>query len=531
MTTELRHDVLRIEGADDPRTGVLPLLRGVGRPGFDAAAAPYPDMARNLEYGRPATLLPYTNQDSYSRDRSTRELPALVLENENLTATFLPGYGGRLWSLVHRPTGRELLHRNPILQPANLALRDAWLAGGVEWNLGATGHWPLTCAPLHAVRLETADGTPVLRMYEFERLRRVVVTIDAWLPPGARTLLVHVALHNPGPAPTPVYWWSNIAVPQSPDARVIAPAERAFHFDYTAQLTMVGFPERDGVEQDQSYPARFAAAADFFMDIPAGERRWITALDAAGTGLVQTSTDRLIGRKLFQWGVAAGGQRWQEWLSGPDAEYIEIQAGLARTQLEHLELPGGETWEWVEAYGLLEADAEGVHGTWDEARAAVDEALERLIARKDLDGALVEAQGFGVGAPNETALPETLHRGSGWGALEIAADELASDVSRPFGSCGAEQQPWLDLLLTKRLPVLDGDLPAPPVSGPKWRSLLEESAGDWHSLYHLGLLRLGDDEHDAAREAWEHSLTDRPNPWALHGLAHLAADPRSARTC
>ena len=114
-----------------------------------------------------------------------------------LTATFLPGYGGRLWSLVHRPTGRELLHRNPILQPANLALRDAWLAGGVEWNIGATGHWPLTCSPLHAVRLSAPDGTPVLRMYEFERLRRVVMTVDAWLPAGSPTLMVHVALHNP----------------------------------------------------------------------------------------------------------------------------------------------------------------------------------------------------------------------------------------------------------------------------------------------------------------------------------------------
>ena len=517
MSTELRHGVLRIEGADDPRAGVLPLLGGVPRPGFDAEAAPYADMARNLEYGRPATLLPYTNQDSYSRDRSQRELPTLVLENRYLTATFLPGYGGRLWSLVHRPTGRELLHRNPILQPANLALRDAWLAGGVEWNLGATGHWPLTCEPLHAVRLTAPDGTPVLRMYEFERLRRVVVTIDAWLPEDARTLMVHVSLHNPAATPTPVYWWSNIAVPQGPDVRVIAPAQRAFHFDYTARLRLVDFPEREG--GDQSYPARFAAAADFFMDIPAGDRRWIAALDATGTGLVQTSTDRLIGRKLFQWGINAGGRRWQEWLSGPDAEYLEIQAGLARTQLEHLELPGGETWEWVEAYGLLEADPAAVHGSWDEARAAVEAALENLIGRQEAEAALSEARAFDAPA----GPPEALHRGSGWGALEIAAGELEPDDLLPFGSCDAEQQPWLDLLLTKRLPLPEGDVPAVPVTGPKWRSLLEASADDWHSLYHLGLLRLADGEHDGACAVWEASVAERPNAWALRALAHLAA--------
>ncbi|MEZ0115351.1 hypothetical protein ABH920_009386 [Catenulispora sp. EB89] len=542
MTTELRRDVLRIPGAADPAAGRLPILHGIARPGFDSAVAPYPDMARNLDYGRPPTLLPYTTQDSYTRERTDRELPTLVLENEVLTATFLPDHGGRLWSLVHRPTGRELLHRNPILQPANLALRDAWLAGGVEWNLGGTGHWPLTCEPLHAVRLSAPDGTPVLRMYEFERMRRVVMTVDAWLPAGSPTLLVHVALHNPAETPTPVYWWSNIAVPQSADVRVVAPAERAFHFDYTAQLKLIDFPA--GTSGDQSYPARFPAAADFFMDIPAGERRWIAALDGNGSGLVQTSTDRLIGRKLFQWGVGAGGRRWQEWLSGPDAEYIEIQAGLARTQLEHLELPGGATWEWVEAYGLLEADAAAVHGTWEESRGAVAGALERLVPRASLEAALGEAQRFGAaavdsrtpagGAPavsepgagarggaGASAVPEVLHRGSGWGALEVAADAVSTDALRPFGSCDAEQQPWLDLLQTKRLP--SSEPPASPITGPLWRSLLEASADDWHALYHLGLLRLADDDRDGAREAWTRSLADRPNAWAQRALAHLAA--------
>lgn len=515
MSTDLRRDVLAIEGAADPAAGRLPILHGIERPGFDAAVAPYADMARNLEYGRPPTLLPYTMQDSYTRERGPRELPTLVLENEVLTATFLPDHGGRLWSLVHRPTGRELLHRNPILQPANLALRDAWLAGGVEWNIGGTGHWPLTCSPLHAVRLGAPDGTPVLRMYEFERLRRVVMTVDAWLPAGSPTLMVHVALHNPEQSPTPVYWWSNIAVPQGPDVRVVAPAERAFHFDYTAELKLIGFPA--GAGGDQSYPARFPAAADFFMDIPSGERRWIAALDGAGSGLVQTSTDRLIGRKLFQWGVGAGGRRWQEWLSGPDAEYIEIQAGLARTQLEHLELPGGATWEWVEAYGLLEADAAAVHGTWTEARAAVGEALERLVLRASLEEALATAAHFGSPAS------EPLHRGSGWGALEIAAGVLPSDSLHPFGSCDAEQQPWLDLLRTRRLP--SSEPPASSVTGPVWRALLEASADDWHALYHLGLVRLADDDRDGARDAWTRSFSERPNAWAQRALAHLAASP------
>src|SRR2546430_10789644 len=90
---------------------------------------------------------------------------------------------------------------------------------------------------------------------------------------------------------------------------------------------------------DRTYTTRARAAGDYFFDIPATQRPWIAALDGSGQGLAHTSTQRLCGRKLFLWGQHPGGARWQEWLSGPDAAYLEIQAGLARTQLEHLPLP------------------------------------------------------------------------------------------------------------------------------------------------------------------------------------------------
>ena len=103
----------------------------------------------------------------------------------------------------------RLLYRNPILQPANLALRNAWFAGGVEWNIGTIGHSPTTCEPLHAARVLQPDGTPVLRMYEFERMREVVFQVDAWLPEDSPVLLVHVQIVNPSDTETPMYWWSN----------------------------------------------------------------------------------------------------------------------------------------------------------------------------------------------------------------------------------------------------------------------------------------------------------------------------------
>ena len=523
MSSSLRTGTLRIEGAADPRAGVLPILRGICAAGIESDGLDQ-EMLRNLGYGNPRSLLPYTRQGEYDRVRGPRDLQTVVLENETLTATFLPAYGGRLWSLIHRPTGRELLHRNTILQPANLALRDAWLAGGVEWNFGTTGHWALTCEPLHAVRAAAPDGTPVLRMYEFERLRRMVVQVDAWLPSASPVLYVHVTLHNRNPTETPVYWWSNIAVPETARTRVLAPADHAFQYDYVSEMTSADFPVLDGA--DRSYPGRADRAADYFFDSPSTQRRWIAALDETGSGLVQTSTGRLRGRKLFCWGTGAGGKRWQEWLSGPDSGYLEIQAGLARTQLEHLPMPAGETWSWVEAYGMLTADPAAVHGPWDEARAAAADALDALVPSAALDQALDALDRAPGGAAGFDETPEVLSRGSGWGALEIETGGLDPSPGLPFGALGPLQRPWAELASTGRLPICDP--PAAPVTGPRWRELLEKSAADWHACYHLGLLRLAEGEDDGARDAFEDSVRRQATPWALRALAFLAASADEA---
>src|SRR3954451_7130494 len=70
------------------------------------------ELRRNIGYGRVGSVLPYLVQDGYDRSRRPVEHKVAVLENDVLRATFLLDHGGRLWSLVHKPSGRELLHRN-----------------------------------------------------------------------------------------------------------------------------------------------------------------------------------------------------------------------------------------------------------------------------------------------------------------------------------------------------------------------------------------------------------------------------------
>lgn len=531
--SELRIESWVMPGADVGPENPLPQLEAARDLHAIAELPGIPDeMRQNIAYGHLPGVLPYTLQDGYTRQRRPRAFKAVVLENEHLRAVFLPELGGRLWSLRHTPSGRELVTVNPVFQPANLALRNAWFSGGVEWNIGTIGHTPTTCSSLFAVQAVTPDGTPVLRMYEYERMRGVVFQIDAWLPDGAEMLRVHVRIVNPHAQDIPMYWWSNIAVPETASTRVIVPAESAYRFGYTGKLDIVPVPQFDGTDRTYSTVSKRAIDYFFHVDVAAGRRPWITALDESGSGLVQTSTQRLKGRKLFLWGTGSGGQRWQEFLSEGGKPYLEIQSGLARTQLEHVRMPANTTWSWLEGYGLMQADAATVHGSdWAGAQQAVESRLERMAPR----GAW-EAEHARVAAWLDAPPQRTLHTGSGWGALEARRRALANEAAihtagQPFGeeSLGEQQLVWLQLLQSGTFP--EPAVGTPPLGfmvQPEWQQALESAvtgsaAANWFAWLHLGVMRFYAGDQAGAGAAWERSHALAPNAWALRNLATLAA--------
>lgn len=542
---ELRFERLTIPGADVGPENPLPPMgrRGRGAPDPSQYRGFSEEMLRNMGYGHPANYLPYAMQDRYARQRQRRDYAVAVLENETLRAEFLLGLGGRLRSLLHKPSGRHLLECNPVLQPANLAVRNAWFSGGTEWNIGMLGHHPLTCSPLFVARAVAPDGSDhCLRMWEWERMRQVPYQIDAWLPDDLPVLLVRVCIWNPHDAEVPMYWWSNTAVPEREDVRVVVSADSAYNFGYgEGGPARVDMPIVQGT--DVSYVTNVERAADFFFHVPTeeGQRPWMTALDRDGCGLVQTSTDRLQGRKLFLWGMGAGGRRWQEWLSEPGHRYLEIQAGLARTQMEHLPMPARTAWDWVEAYGLMQADPIAAHGAWRDARRHVEARLEEMVPRTRIDAVRAGAEAVLARPPLEI-----VQNGSGWGALERLRRAKAGE--RPF--CGtalefgddsmtAAQAPWRQLLFEGELPQADpGAEPTSYQVQAEWHRMLERAvaagpADHWTGWYHLGLMRYAAGDWAGARAAWERSVAGVSTAWARRCLAVLDAEeghgPEAAR--
>ncbi len=485
------------------------------------------ELKKYINKGMISTMLPYRQQDGYNRERKNRTFNSVVLENKNLKAVFLPELGGRLWSLIDKKTNRELLYCNPVFQPGNLALRNAWFSGGVEFNVSIKGHNPLTCDPLFAQKITMPDGSEGVRMFEYERIRGVLYSIDAWIPEDSSFLYIRPKIENRTGKEIWMYWWSNIAVPAYKKTRVIVPTNETFinyfgNDHYVLDYSALPYT----LETDVSYPDNLSRSLDFFYNIPDDGEKWITAVDNEGYGLLQCSTSELKGRKLFVWGQGEGGKNWNKFLSdGSNDGYIEIQAGLARTQLEHIPMSDGETWSWVEAYGPINC-GEKAHSDWETAVNAVKMQIGKSF-EKSINNDLSALKN------NRPEQGEMLCLGSGWGVLEEISRKaqnlpsLSREIVIPKEAVTEIQKEWIDLLETGRLTERDeAEEPKGYVIDEFWHKLLKKSLENpenrnWYSLMHLGVMEYASGNTDTALSLFSESAEKKPNAWCCRNIAMI----------
>ncbi|MEA5052586.1 MAG: DUF5107 domain-containing protein [Propionicimonas sp.] len=531
---------LRLPGTSTIGTNPLPVLRDqrvhlrVESNGTLSAAE-----QEQLGDNTARRVLPYLLQDRYGRQRRLLDLETVELDNGLLRAVFLPGLGGRLYSLTDLTGGRELLFTNPILQPANLAVRDAWFAGGIEWNLGFYGHAVTSCEPLFCGIGRAPDGD-FLRIWEYERMRGLFWQVDFRLPDGRPLLEAHVRIVNPSDVSVPLYWWTNIAVPQAEGTRVFSATDQAIHTDTPAQVgwltgrgltptaanlatapvhmghtTLPWFTE-DGRRFDGSYPLNFSRASEYFFQIPADESSpWEAATQPDGTLFFERSTQPLRFRKMFCWGNHDGGRWWCDFLAEPGrGDYCEVQAGLAPTQLHGCTLDAGSELEFTQVFSGLTIDPALAQGTWQDARQRVLGVIDHLVPADDVVAADTAARRR---ARLLIEPADLLCRGSDWGALEARRSGLPEGFVFPSDSLGADQAPWLALLTGGVLP--EGT--ATWLVDPRWRPLLQaslERERTASTLVHLGLLEWEDLAPDRAETCWQEAA-DLGSPLALRTLA------------
>ena len=492
-------------------------------------------------------VLPYNMQDRYNRKLRPMQYKTIVLENEYLRAEFLTGFGGKLYSLREKATGRELMYKNHVIQIGNVAIRNAWTSGGCEWNIGQIGHTFFTCSNVFAAIMNDDDGNKFIRIYEYERIKRIFWQLDFHLPTGSKVLYSHGRIINDNDHSVPMYWWSDMAINEEEGFRVLSGSDTIVYITPLGEkvvrdpLEGKPSPYKFGyckIEEackifglDITYPEVFKWSDDYFYQGQTDDQApWIAATYPDGFVFFNRSTRKLINKKMFSWGTHNGGRKWCDHLSEKGLGYFsEIQSGMTTTQNHTVDMPANTVWEWTEAFSCGEIDNIKSAFVEDisEARKTVNNMVDSVVSANDLNkfdsafSTLVDRQ------PDEI-----VNVGSGFGVLE---SRMRKKIGRkmpvgmvfPESTIGDEELPWLYLLENNMYPEFDVDTIPPSwmTDDPRWFELLQDSLKHDKSINHSSLTQYGImlyemGEYDRSIEVWLKSVKLKPNALAYRNIAY-----------
>lgn len=305
----------------------------------------------------------------FDRERYLDEAPApedrtyrlLVLENAYLRILILPELGGRVWQVVHKPSGDTMFYQNSVVKPTpwGPANQLGWLAlGGIEWSLPVIEHGYDWGTPWESETLEQRDGSVTVTVSTPDDGRLLRANIGITLYPDDASFQIEPSLTNLSDEPIKFDYWQTamlapgagnepssllqfrlpgdyMTVHSTADAELPAPGER---------LSWPVYQERD-----LSTLGNWRQYLGFF-EYPAAHGPFTGVYDIAyDAGAVRVFPAQIArGSKVFAPG-------WRDALSSSDftddaSTYIELHGGLAPTFFEQYQLPAAETVSWRERW-------------------------------------------------------------------------------------------------------------------------------------------------------------------------------------
>src|SRR5689334_12067548 len=274
-------------------------------------------------------VYPYPFLDSLGSEKTNKTWKAVYLENEYLKVTILPELGGHVYQIFDKTLNRDIIYSNPVMKYAMVALRGAWVSGGIEWNF-PDGHTLTTVAPIDYVIRTEADGSAAVAIGDTERVQRMQWQVILRLRPGTRVLESEVTLNNRREVPGRYWYWSTAGAPAAPDLRFKYPMREAYPHAF---WPVFKFPIEKGVDI-----GRFSEVPNFLSLFARDSKRDYFGIyyEKSDWGVVHVADHReLPGKKTWTWGTDDNGDVWIDKLTDGGGQYVEFQGGRFETQMEH----------------------------------------------------------------------------------------------------------------------------------------------------------------------------------------------------
>ena len=274
-------------------------------------------------------VYPYPFLDSLGTQKTNKSWKAVYLENEYLKVTVLPELGGHVYQIFDKTLNRNIIYSNATMKYAMVALRGAWVSGGIEWNF-PDGHTLTTVAPIDYVTRKEPDGSAAVAVGDTERVQGMQWQVILRLRPGTRVLETEVTLNNRRAVPGRYWYWSTAGAPAAQDLRFNYPMREAYPHAF---WPVFKFPIEKGVDI-----GRFSEVPNFLSLFARDSKRDYFGIyyEQSDWGVVHVADHReLPGKKTWTWGTDDNGDIWVDKLTDSGLQYVEFQGGRFETQMEH----------------------------------------------------------------------------------------------------------------------------------------------------------------------------------------------------
>ena len=326
----------------------------------------YPLEAFQRDQVDPTYRWPYVafDRDSFwgsAPQPTPQRFDLLILENRYLQVSILPQLGGRIWQVIHKPSGDTMFYQNTVVKPSpwGPANQLGWLAlGGLEWALPVNEHGYDWGTAWEVTTFEDETGAVGVEIATPDDGRLLAVAITVTLRPETAYFTVAPVIQNVAAHDLDFHFWQTAMLAPGPenrpsaDLRFLTPTE-------LAGIHSTGDPMLPQPGQQITWPAYFGRDLSRLgnwdeyaglFEYPAAHGPYVGVYDRA----VDAGAMRIFPAEIAQ-GSKIFGLGWRrpigsEHFTDDRSFYVELHGGLSPSFDEPYHLAAGATVAWEEAW-------------------------------------------------------------------------------------------------------------------------------------------------------------------------------------